>query len=51
MSYFQVYIIVIIRYLYMLQNDHNGKSNYHLSPYKVIAILWTMFLTLYLTFP
>ena len=45
---FQVHIIVIL-YLYTLQNDHHDKSSYHLAPYKVIIILLTIFPMLYIT--
>ena len=32
----------------MLWNDHHGKSSYHLSPYKVITMLLTLFPMLYI---
>lgn len=46
--YFQVYIVVIW-YIYMFWNDHHDKSIYHLSPYKIITVLWvySLYYTLY----
>ena len=41
----------MIPYFYTLQNDHNNESGYHLSPYKVITILLTIFSRLYITSP
>ena len=47
LHWFQVNNIVS-QYLYTLWNDHHGKSSYHLSPYRVIIILLTLFLMLYI---
>lgn len=47
---FQVYKRVI-QYFYTLQNDHYNRSGYHLSLYKFITILLTIFPTLYITSP
>ena len=40
--------IIVIGYFHTLQNDHHSKSSYHLSPYKVITALLTIFLMLYI---
>ena len=40
---------ILIQYFYTLQNDHQGKSSYHLSPYKDNIFLLTIFPTLYIS--
>ena len=40
--YFQVYNIVV-QHLNTLWNDHHNKSSSHLSPYKVITVLLTLY--------
>ena len=39
----------VIEHLHTLWNDHHGKSSNHLSPYKVITVLLTIFLMLCVT--
>ena len=48
--WFQAYNIVV-RHLYNLWGDHPDKSSTHLTSYTVIAILLTVFPTLYFAFP
>ena len=40
---------ITIWYFYILRNDHHDKSSYHLSPYKVMTILLTIFSMLYIS--
>ena len=39
---------VVIRFLYMLQNDYHSKASVHLSPYKVITVLRTVSLIMHI---
>ena len=38
---------LVVWVLYTLWNDHNSKTSYHLSPYKIIALLLSVFPVLY----
>ena len=42
---------IVIPYVCPLRNDHHGRSNYQLSPYKVITIVWSTFPMLYNLIP
>ena len=50
LCYFQMYNIMICQ-SNTLWNNHHSKSSNHLSPYKIITILLTIFLMLYITSP
>ena len=42
---------IVIWHLRALWNDHHDKSSNHVSPYKVITVLLTIFFILYITAP
>ena len=41
---------IVIQYFYTFQNDHHDKPSCHLSPYKDITYLFTIFFTLYISY-
>ena len=44
------HVYLVIRYFYTEQNDHKCKSSNHLSPYKDVTLLLTVFPILYFSF-